>query len=241
MARPLIGITTQRRDSDQGQMRFLGLLDPYVDAVRHQGGLPIMMPLGLTVEELRELYGHLDGLIISGGGDVDPKLYNSEITSAVQGMDRDRDRIEVSLTHWAVEDRKPLLAICRGIQLLNVAMGGTLWRDIATEVPTAAKHDHRDVARHKSVHPVVVESESLLAQVLGKAETEVNSLHHQSCKDIAPGARAVASAPDGVVEGVEIVDHPFAIGVQWHPEWMQDAPAQQGLFSALVSASRSGR
>ncbi len=200
-----------------------------------------MMPLGLTVEELRELYGHLDGLIISGGGDVDPKLYNSEITSAVQGMDRDRDRIEVSLTHWAVEDRKPLLAICRGIQLLNVAMGGTLWRDIATEVPTAAKHDHRDVARHKSVHPVVVESESLLAQVLGKAEAEVNSLHHQSCKDIAPGARAVASAPDGVVEGVEIVDHPFAIGVQWHPEWMQDAPAQQGLFSALVSASRSGR
>ena len=88
---------------------------------------------------------------------------------------------------------------------------------------------------------MVVESESLLVQVLGKAEAEVNSLHHQSCKDIAPGARAVASAPDGVVEGVEIVDHPFAIGVQWHPEWMQDAQAQQGLFSALVSASRSGR
>ena len=124
---------------------------------------------------------------------------------------------------------------------MNVALGGALWRDLADEVQTATKHDYRDYPREVRSHLVSVKKGSQLAQAIRVTTVKVNSLHHQACKKIAPGVRTVSTAPDGVVKGVEVHTHPFALGVQWHPEWIQNTPDQQGIFSALIAASHKAR
>jgi putative glutamine amidotransferase len=125
---------------------------------------------------------------------------------------------------------------------MNVALGGTLWRDLATEIPSAAKHDcYPSYPRDQRIHSLTVTPDSRLAHLLQDTSAEVNSLHHQACRDLAPDMRQVAVAPDGIVEAAEIPDHPYAVGVQWHPEWIQDTPDQRGLFAGLVNACGNGR
>lgn len=238
--KPLIGITVHRRNSDIGNNDLLALMPQYVDSVRHNGGLPVMVPLGLDDDELRDLFERLDGFIVSGGGDMQPELCGAEAHESIYGIDQDRDRIEMNLVKWAVAEEKPFLGICRGVQVMNVALGGTLYGDIAAHAPNnPLKHNwFPGFPRTMLAHPIVVAEETRLAQILGAPIVEVNSLHHQAIKDAAPTVEVAAQAPDGIIEAIEVPNHKFALGVQWHPEWLQDQPAMRALFGELVKASR---
>lgn len=209
------------------------------------GAAPLLIP-NLTDETLlRTLYDLLDGLLLSGGEDVDPAHYGEPRHEKCGPVSPDRDEVELTLTRWAMDEGKPLLAICRGIQVLNVALGGSLYQDIQAQVQGAGKHDWRPgTPRNHLSHTVIVVPHTRLAHILGALNSPrplywVNSLHHQAIKDVAPGLTVAARAPDGIVEAVEAEDHPFAIGVQWHPEELaadsMDVRAQR-IFDALVEA-----
>jgi putative glutamine amidotransferase len=239
---PLIGCASYRRTAvDTPPFDVYALMPNYTEAVSAAGGIPIMIPLGLSEAELSEIVRRVDGLLLPGGGDIAPALYGSEENGTMWGIDEERDRTEYFLTRAAVAAQKPLLAICRGCQMFNVALGGTLWGDIATQKEGAIRHDYfRTHPRSFLSHTVEIAPDSRLHQHLGKTSSWVNSLHHQGVRQLAPGLAATAVAPDGLIEGVELPDHPFAIGVQWHPECLvADDPDMRSLFSGLVSAASS--
>jgi len=238
--RPLIGCTTYRKTADQDPpIELFGLMPTYVDAIVAAGGVPILIPLGLSDEALQAIFERVDGLLLPGGGDIEPEFYRGQPHTSLWGIDRDRDRVEFFMARAAVAQPKPLLAICRGHQVFNVALGGTLWVDVSSQMPDAIKHDYFGVhPRNYAAHSVKLQPNSKLSLCLGRDQTDVNSLHHQGIRDLAPELAAVAVAPDGLVEAVEIVGHPFAIGVQWHPEnLIHDDPAMLSLFKGLVAAS----
>jgi putative glutamine amidotransferase len=237
---PLIGITTHSPIApDWAELGHLrGMI---VRSVEAAGGLPVVIPLGLEAATLEGLLARLDGVLLAGGGDVDPARYGAGPHSAVSGVDALRDEAEIAAARWAVAEATPLFGICRGAQVLNVALGGTLYRDIA-EYPSAHKHTYYpDLPFDLRPHPVQVAEDSRLAEALGQPLVDVNSLHHQAVREVAPALRAVAHAPDGLVEAVEVRDHPFALAVQWHPECLPDAPEMRRLFEAFVRAAAERR
>lgn len=241
-ARPIIGLTTYRKIAAQASpVPLMALMPTYIDAVTAAGGVPVLIPLGLDDDALHTLLDRLDGLVLTGGGDLAGELYQSEHTEFIFDVDTDRDRVELFLAREAVARNKPLLAICRGHQMLNVALGGTLYEDVMEWMPGAIKHDFFGIfPRNHQAHAVVIEPGSKLALTLGRAEASVNSLHHQGIRDLAPGLAAAAHAPDGLIESVEAIGHPFALGVQWHPEnLIDDEPVMLALFRGLVDAARS--
>lgn len=211
----------------------------YLNAIAAAGGLPVMIPLGLGEDELLQLVQRMDGILLPGGGDIAPTVYGGTRSDLVSSVDEDRDRVEVVVARTAVSQKKPLLAICRGIQMLNVALGGSLWEDVELLMPQAMHHEFaKSNPRSYLAHTVTIEPNSLLARRLNRRETAVNSLHHQGIRRLADGLRSTAFAPDGLIEGVEVIDHPYAIGVQWHPEnIIQNAPHMLGLFRGLVEAA----
>ncbi len=239
MKRPIIGCTTYRKISKDTDVPLYGLMTSYVEAIQAAGGIPLLIPLSLQADDLETILTRVDGIVLPGGGDIDPQYYGSMWHQELRGIDPDRDRVEIFMAQAIAAQKKPLLAICRGHQVLNVALGGTMWEDIASQKQDAIKHDfYNQGQRNDLPHEVFVEPDSLLAQALGRTTTPVNSLHHQGVRDIAPDLRVTAVAPDGLVEGVEIKNHPFGIGVQWHPEnLIYDDLAMLGLFKALVAAS----
>jgi putative glutamine amidotransferase len=188
---------------------------------------------------LRAAYKQVDALLLPGGEDVNPRHYGEPPHEKCGPPSPARDATELALARWAVAEGKPLLAICRGIQVLNVALGGSLYQDIAAQVPGAGRHDwYPDHPRSLRAHDAVLEPDSRLATMVGSASLPVNSLHHQAVKDVAAGLRVVACAPDGVVEALEAAGHPFAMAVQWHPEELAGSdPQAQRLFDALVEAA----
>ena len=234
-----IGITTSRGHSDAGYPIFT-LPEAYVDALQQAGAAPVMIPLGLPEEQLSGLLSRVDGVLFSGGGDVHPERYGSAPHPLVDFVDEDRDRVEVLLVNHALQQSLPILGICRGLQLINVALGGTLYEDLGDQLPGSIHHDYSE--EHKRdylAHPVRLEPGSLLAEVLGCSSIQVNSLHHQGIRQLAAGLRTSASAPDGVVEGVELPGYPFGLAVQWHPEWLLAYPPMRRLFNAFVDAART--
>ena len=240
--RPLIGLTTYRKNAQDSGAPLYGLMRSYVDAVAGAGGIPLLIPLGLDSEDLFLILQRVDGLILPGGGDIDPQAYRGVNHETIRGIDEDRDRVEINLAREAVQTAKPFLAICRGHQVLNVALGGTMWEDLAAQRPDNIRHDYYGTgARTDRPHTVQVRKGSRLAGILGSEEAPVNSLHHQGVRDLASELTVSATAPDGLVEGVEIEGHPFAIGVQWHPENLVGIdPAMHNLFVSLVAASANG-
>jgi putative glutamine amidotransferase len=172
------------------------------------------------------------------GRRVDPALYGETTHPSLGHQDRDRDQTEIQLIHWALADGLPLLGICRGIQILNVARGGTLYQDIASQVPRATVHHGAGRPRDTLLHDVEVTRGSHLAAILGDTKVGVNSLHHQAVKDVASHFQVVARAPDGLVEGMETPNGAFCLAVQWHPEELaRHTPNMQALFVALVEAA----
>jgi putative glutamine amidotransferase len=239
--KPLIGCTTYRKMADHHPpFELFGIRPSYIQALVAAGGVPVLIPLGLSGDDLQLILAQVDGLLVPGGGDVEPSCYQGQNDHAlVNGVDPDRDRVEFELIRTAVVRQMPLLAICRGHQALNVALGGSLWEDVASQMPGAAVHDYYGShPMNYLAHPVEAQPDSLLARTLGKTCVAVNSLHHQGIRRLAADLRAVATAPDGLIEAVEAPGHPFAIGVQWHPENLaHEHPAMFNLFRGLVEAA----
>jgi putative glutamine amidotransferase len=222
----------------QAGKSMVGIPEAYMQAVIKAGGLPVIIPETVCPAELDGLSQRLDGLLLTGGADVDPLRFNGEPNSKVYGVDALRDEVEIDLARLAASSDLPFLGICRGIQVINVALGGTLFTDIADQLPGALKHDYdSSTERAREAHPVQLEAGSRLAHILGGNSVNVNSLHHQGIQDIAASLRPIGSASDSLVEAVELPGHPFGLGVQWHPEAMPDSLQMQALFRAFVEAA----
>ena len=242
--RPLIGLTTYRKTAAQSTpVALYALMPSYVEAVIAAGGVPLLIPLGLDEDALRTLLARLDGLVLTGGGDIAGNHYRSAHPDFIFDVDPDRDRVELFLAREAIAADVPLLAICRGHQMMNVALGGSLYEDVLRLMPTAIKHDYwGEYPRNLLAHEVTVCADSRLARQLGQTTVRVNSLHHQGVRDVAPGLVASAHAPDGLIEGLEVPGRRYALGVQWHPEnLIYDAPPMLSLFQGLVEAAADGR
>jgi putative glutamine amidotransferase len=234
---PLIGLTTFRTESKTG-LNLAGVTEAYIQAVILAGAGPVLIPVGLQGAAQEALFSRLDGILFTGGGDIDPAFYGEPDHPKVDDVDLDRDRLEFDLLRRAVSAKMPFLGICRGLQLVNVGLGGTLYPDIADRVPGASRHDYYPSwPRDHLAHPVTVGEGSLLASILREKELPVNSRHHQAVAHLAPGALPSAYSPDGIVEALEIQDHPFGLAVQWHPECLTAHPPMRALFAAFVRAA----
>jgi putative glutamine amidotransferase len=241
MFAPLIGITTSLTADRTPERAYVNIA--YIRAVQDAGGIPLLLPPHLSAEVRTALWQRLDGLVLTGGGDIDPARFGQPRHPKTDDVAPARDELELALTRRALDDALPLLGICRGIQVLNVALGGTLVQDLPSERPGPIAHSQSE-PRHEATHPVKVMGEGTrLGRVLGRLELQVNSMHHQAIDRLGAGLREVAWAPDGVVEGVELPgDERFFLGVQWHPEELvAHDPAARNLFSAIVDAARRRR
>lgn len=237
MTPPRIGLTGITR-AVSGTERT-GVNAAYVRAVVRSGGVPLVLSPLSGVAHTGTLLDAMDGLVLTGGEDMDPALYGQAPHPQLGNVDPVRDAFELALFRDAEARGMPVLAICRGIQLVNVALGGTLWQDIPSERPDALDHSPSS-ARDSRTHPVELVAGSRLAKALGTSRCDVNSFHHQSIRDLAPGLVITARAPDGEIEGVERArSDPWLLAVQWHPEEFHQhgqAP-DHGLFVALVRAA----
>jgi putative glutamine amidotransferase len=238
MFAPLIGITTSVTEGKVPERAYINIA--YIRAVQEAGGLPLLLPPHLSSEAQAALWERLDALVLTGGGDVDPARFDARRHPQTDDVSAVRDELELGLTRRALDEDVPLLAICRGIQVLNVALGGTLLQDLPSERPSPIVHSQRE-PRPQPTHAVKVLGEGTrLGFVLGALEVNVNSMHHQAIDALGFGLREVAWAPDGVIEGVEMPgDDRFVLGVQWHPEELVGHdPAARNLFTAVVEAAR---
>lgn len=235
---PLIGVTTSVTVDKDPERAYLNAA--YLLAIQQAGGIPVALPPHLDARGRQALWERLDGLVLTGGGDLDPARFGEPRHPTVFDLSPARDELEIDLTRHALDQGVPLLAICRGLQVLNVVLGGSLYQDIPSEPGSIIGHSQKE-PRHQPTHPVKVQEGSRLAAVLGTLHLEVNSFHHQAVKGLGRGLRAAAWAPDGIVEGVDMPSVPgFVLGVQWHPEDLvgRDAAARS-LFSALAAAARA--
>jgi putative glutamine amidotransferase len=243
--RPIIGIASQTQESAGELPRCWIMGQRYVHALTSVGAVPWLIPLlPDDLHTLRSIYERLDGLFLTGGVDVDPAQYGETRQPYCGRVDSARDQVELLLIRWALEDQKPILGVCRGIQVLNVACGGTLYQDVAAQVPEAIKHDyfpHQGAFRRDQlVHEVDLDRQSRLALSCGVERCRVNSMHHQGIKTLGQGLVASALAPDGLIEGIEGKNGHYLLGVQWHPEELVEAqPAMQRLFRSFVNAAAS--
>ena len=236
-ASPLIGVSTSISFGKSPERAYVN--SAYLHAIQQAGGVPVALPPQLSADSLARLAAALDGLLLTGGGDVDPARYGEAPHPTVYEVAPARDAIETSAVRIALDHRLPILAVCRGIQVLNVALGGSLYQDVGTDPCTELPHSQKE-PRDQPTHKVKVEPRSRLAKVLGTDEIEVNSMHHQAVKALGRGLVAVAWAPDQIIEGVELADPArFVLGVEWHPEELigHSEPARR-LFAALVAAAR---
>jgi putative glutamine amidotransferase len=235
--RPAIGIAIENPKKEPEVFR---LRDDYVRSVETAGALPLVFAPGRP-EDASDLLDHVDGLLLTGGADVDPGLYGARPHPVLGPVFRERDDFEVALCREALRRDLPLLAICRGHQVLNVATGGTLYQDIPSEIPGAGAHDP-DVERWQTAHDVEILPGTRLREILRAERVAVNSFHHQSIRELGRELVLSARSPDGVVEGVEMPRKRFVLGVQWHPESFWDhEPGFRPLFQALVRAADGGR
>ncbi len=233
--KPLIGITTYGRILD-GRFR---LPARYVDAVRRAGGIPVLVPPGEV--QLEQLLDELDGLILSGGGDVDPQLYGGVAHATIERIDPERDAMEIALARSADLRDFPTFCICRGAQVMNVALGGTLVEHLPDEVGDEVSH-RPDGGTVYPRHSVAVTADSQLARAMESNAVAPASWHHQALRAVAPGLEVVARADDGTVEAFERRDRTWFLGVQWHPEeTAAEDPTQQRLFDSLVAAATDRR
>jgi putative glutamine amidotransferase len=241
--KPLIGVTPDVSVSPSTKAR-LSICDvAYTEAIRAAGGMPVVFPLTADVAVLDPLLDSCDGLLLTGGGDMTEPHYPRPLSDTergtLSGLDPVRDEMEIHLAKRALRDGVPVLGICRGIQLLNLAAGGSLIPDIPSARPDAIRHRHSGVP--PLMHPVIWEQATNLGHLLGRDITEVNSTHHQAVDKVAPGFRVAARAPDGIIEAMEL-EQPgdvFVAGVQFHPERLLAVmPAWLRLFTSFVDSAR---
>jgi len=248
-SRPVIGVTTQTLQVIDGIPPALPhsvvMNQRYYEAAAAAGAAPVLIPLLDDEDVLRSVYEACDGILIPGGVDMDPATYGEAAHEKLGNIDPDRDRVELTLARWAIEDGKPMLGLCRGLQVINVAAGGTLYQDIEAQYPDAIKHDYFPTygfTRDHVAHTVTVEEHSRLRTLVDVADVPVNSMHHQGVKAVGAGLIACARSADGLVEAVESPNGRFCIGVQWHPEVFDvNDPHTRGLFRGFVQAAAAYR
>ncbi len=232
---PRIGVTlpsSRRRETPrQRQAR-----QAYFRALQQAGAQPVPLRPEADPTCLAKAARSLGGLLLTGGGDVHPRFYGAKPGDRLRAVDEVRDAAELALVRWAAEAGRPLLAICRGLQVVNVALGGTLYQDLPSERPSAVRHDDPEAASGRLAHDLRLARRGPLAAWF-QAPARVNSSHHQAVRDLAEDLRPLAWAPDDVLEALDLPDHPFLLGVQWHPERLPDRPETQALFRALVQAA----
>lgn len=240
MRKPIIGITTNTMMAESGHLAGLErdfASHAYAAAIVRAGGVPILLP---NVIDKQDIIAHLavsDGVVFSGGGDVDPLLFGEEPVEKMGAMLPSRDQYEITLAQQAVLLGKPLLGICRGPQVINVAFGGSLYQDITLCESQYVKHSQQAKGEAAS-HTVDIVPNTRLHDILGTTKLAVNSFHHQSLKEIAPGFIVAALAKDGIIEAIERPGNLFVVAVQWHPELMIESyPVMLSLFQQLVNAA----
>ncbi len=234
MSKPLIGITPGLQDDEVYALVHRG----YMDSITASGGLPVLLPLSSDPAILEESIARCDGIVFSGGADVDPSVYGEFPRPQCGSISPLRDEMELTLLRMLSERRdRPVLAICRGMQVMNVALGGDLYQDLPTDYPhDVIAHRQHQPGQYPS-HDVIVTMSSPLDIIVHTGTIRVNSLHHQAIRRLGRGLVPCGVAPDGVMEAIYLQEHPFFLGVQWHPERMYSHDdASRALFSAFVES-----
>jgi putative glutamine amidotransferase len=235
--RPLIGIPCHASFRAETGRPIYGNNRSYIHALEAAGGVPVLIPMLDDFSMLDTLLAHLDGLLLPGGVDIQPSRYGEEKHLLAEEPDQRLDEFELGLAAWALQEDIPILGICRGMQLINVALGGSLYQDLSTQYPGSIRHSQRDLPRTHIAHRIVVQPGGRMESVLGAQEVWVNSLHHQAVKDPGEGVHISGRAEDDVAELLEVSAHRFVIAVQSHPEEIYTlVPACARLFSAFVQA-----
>lgn len=245
--KPFIGITCNYDTKDTvGEVTQMGIpgqdwdyvAGDYIYAIEKAGGIPVLLPRTEDPADLEPLIDRLDGILVSGGHDVNPALYHARITGKCGRIIPERDTMDLAVASYSYQHKKPLLGICRGIQILNVMSGGTINQDVIGD--SRFNHSVIDMLpRNLPSHKAEILEGSLLYQIFGKKEVAVNSFHHQAVEDVGPKTTVIARSDDGVTEGIFIEGgNPFTMGVQWHPEMMYTDDEQQKIFRAFVDACR---
>ena len=233
--KPVIGLVPL---VDEGR-KSLWMLPGYMEGIAGAGGLSFMLPLSGDEADLSRLFSLCDGLLLTGGHDVSPALYGQSPLPVCGACSPERDRMESILLRLAMAENKPVLGICRGLQFMNAALGGSLWQDLPSQHPSGISH-HGAPPYDRPVHAVTVLPDTPLSAVLGESSLPVNSYHHQAVRELAPCLRPMALSPDGLVEAAWHPEMHFLWGVQWHPEFsFRTDAASRSLFRAFVDACRS--
>lgn len=232
--KPIIGVTMTQND------KRYSLNGPNVQSVLDAGGIPFCIPFGVE-KDAEQLLESLDGLLLTGGVDVHPHYYNEEPHRQLGEVSLQRDQVEIALTNAALKKKLPIFAICRGIQLLNIVLGGNLYQDIDAQFENETILHKQLAQRHEASHYVEISPGSLLYKIVGSKKIAVNSLHHQAVKDVPAGLIVTAKASDGVIEAMELKDYPYCIAVQWHPEEMAvaDDEHSKALFNSFIEACKT--
>jgi putative glutamine amidotransferase len=235
-SKPIIGITSSL--TKHGENMSVHLNQAYILAVQNAGGIPIVIPISVQ-DEAHDLVSLCDGILLSGGEDIDPLTYGANPEPEIGKTILERDQIEKAVIKMAQKQGKPILGICRGIAMINATLGGTIIQDIEKINPDALNH-RQTAARSQPTHDLTIEPNSRLCEIIGEKEIQINSMHHQAIKQTASTLRVVAKAPDGTIEALELIDRnkPMLIAVQWHPEEMaSEDPKMANLFKALIDES----
>ncbi len=233
--RPVIGLIPLYDDEKQS----IWMVPGYMKVLEECGAIPLILPLSTDQEELEQAFSMLDGLLLTGGHDVDPRIYGASMSDKCGSPCKERDEMERYLFQRALAQNLPTLGICRGIQFMNAALGGDLYQDLPSEYECLVEH-HMTPPYDRAAHKVTVLPNTPLAQIIGEGEIEVNSYHHQAVKTVAERVMVCATSEDGLVEGIAVRGQRFALGVQWHPEfWYQTNKENKKLMQAFVDACKA--
>lgn len=232
--KPFIGLTPLYDDDKKSYW----ILPGYMKGIEHAGGIPVMLPLTANRDMLETIFSRIDGLVLTGGHDVNPAVYGEKTEDFCGRLCPERDEMELALIQRALEKDMPVLGICRGLQIMNAALGGSLYQDLGAQNGTEIDHDMKK-PYDRAAHSINLEMKAPLFGLLGQESVGVNSRHHQAIKELAPTLKSMAAAEDGIIEAVYVPDKRFFWGVQWHPEHWDDDETSVKILQAFVNACKN--